>query len=360
MELAILGGPPKASTLSQWKSDIETNSWSWIITDRGKNLVAIWDIIKINHEEGFGEIKNVLKISWEKKTGLKADSNFQAELKPEYVVDQVSQWSLANSLEDSKIQQNLEHLLKIKCSVSNMSGLWTVKYISQGPIQKYLLSIVNLRRKPSNLDQIRSIMCDLVQQKEANELIKQGFLTIKHISEWLYTKKTSESEKIEGEEYNFSKFNSFLIDILEEKKSSHSKTSQETLALMVGEAIQSLQSHYEQSYEDILVSILIQPFQHSYRNVSTMKPLSVSDIENMLESFLQQESLFDEYQSQCYLLLQSKLLILAIDTVKKNRYHEFFGIHKQKNARTSASTRRTVVAMSERILSRFIYTKFED
>ena len=45
-EVAILGGPPKASTLSQWKSDIETNSRSWIITDRGKNLVAIWDVIK--------------------------------------------------------------------------------------------------------------------------------------------------------------------------------------------------------------------------------------------------------------------------------------------------------------------------
>ena len=246
------------------------------------------------------------------------------------MVDQVSQWSLANSLEDSKIQQNLEHLLKIKCAVSNMPGLWTMKYISQGPIQNFLLSIVNLRRKTTNLDQIRSIMCDLVQQKEANELIKQGVLTIKQISEWLYTKKTSESEKIEGEEYNFSKFNSFLIDILEEKKTSHSKTSQETLALMVGEAIQSLRSHHEQSYEDILVSILIQPFQHSYRNVSTMKPLSVSDIENMLESFLQQESLFDEYQSQCYLLLQSKLLILAIDTVKKTDIMSFLEFVSKK------------------------------
>ena len=325
LEVAILGGPPKASTLSQWKSDIETNSRSWIVTDRGKNLVAIWDIIKINHEEEFGEIKNVLKISWEKKTGLKGDSNFQAELMPSFesVVDQVSQWSLANSLEDSKIQQNLEHLLKIKCAVSKMPGLWTMKYISQGPIQNFLLSIVNLKRKPSNLDHIRSIMCDLVQQKEANELIKQGFLTIKHISEWLYTKRTSESEKIEEEEYNFSKFNSFLINILGEKKTSHSKTSQETLALIVGEAIQSLQSHYEQSYEDILISILVQPFQDTCRNVSTMKPLSVSDIENMLQSFLQQESLFGEYQSQCSLLIQSKLLILAIDTVKKTDITSF-------------------------------------
>ena len=332
LEVAILGGPPKASTLSQWKSDIETNSRSWIITDRGKNLVAIWDIIKINHEEEFGEIKNVLKISWEKKTGLKADSNFQAELMPSsvYVIDQVSQWSLANSLEDSKIQQNLEHLLKIKRAVSNMPGLWTMKYISQRPIQNFLFSIMNLRRKPSNLDQIRSIMCDLVQQKEANEMIKQGFLTIKHISEWLYTKQTSESEKIEEEEYNFSKFNSFLIDILEEKKTSHSKTSQETLALMVGEAIQSLRSHYEQSYEDILISILIQPFQHSYRKVSTMKPLSVSDIEKMLESFLQQESLFDEYQNQYSLLLQSKLLILAIDTVKKTDITSFLEFISKK------------------------------
>ena len=197
LEVAILGGPPKASTLSQWKNCIETNSRSWIITDRGKNLVAIWDIIKINHEEEFGEIQNVLKISWGKKTGLKGDSNFQAELMPssEYVIDQVSQWSIVNSLEDSKIQQNLEHLLKIKCAVSKMPGLWTMKYISQGPIQNSLLSIVNLKRKPSNLDQIRSIMRDLVQQKEANELIKQGFPTIEHISEWLYTKRTSESEK---------------------------------------------------------------------------------------------------------------------------------------------------------------------
>ena len=332
LEVAILGGPSKASTLSQWKSDIETNSRSWIVTDRGKNLVAIWDIIKINHEEEFGEIKNVLKISWEKRTGLKGDSNFQAELMPssEYVVDQVSQWSLANSLEDSIIQQNLEHLLKIKCAVSNISGLWTMKYISQGPIQIFLLSIVNLRRKPPNLDRIRSIMCDLVQQKEANELIKQGFLTIEHISEWLYTKKTSESEKIEEEEYNFSKFNRFLIDILEEKNTSHSKTSQETLALMVGEAIQSLRFHYGQSYEDILISILVQPFRHTYRNVSTMKPLLVSDIENMLESFLQQESLFDEYQSQCYLLLQSKLLILAIDTVKKTDITSFLEFISKK------------------------------
>ena len=61
----------------QWKSWLEANSNSWIITDRGNELVAVWDIIKINHDIEFGEISEVLKMSWEKMTDLKASDDLQ-------------------------------------------------------------------------------------------------------------------------------------------------------------------------------------------------------------------------------------------------------------------------------------------
>ena len=65
--VTINGGSLKAKGL---EGDRDT----WIVTDRGEKLEAVWDIIKRNHRE-FGDIIDVLKTTWESVTGLEAAPN---------------------------------------------------------------------------------------------------------------------------------------------------------------------------------------------------------------------------------------------------------------------------------------------
>ena len=68
------GGPLEAANFSKWNEDLVTDNDTWIVTDRGEKLEAVWDIIKRNHR-GLGDVIDVLKTTWESVTGLEASSD---------------------------------------------------------------------------------------------------------------------------------------------------------------------------------------------------------------------------------------------------------------------------------------------
>ena len=72
----ILLGHKTATSLEQFENKCITETDCWNLTDRGKQLVAIWELLALDHHyEKFGSIIDVLKESWEKMTGLEATTD---------------------------------------------------------------------------------------------------------------------------------------------------------------------------------------------------------------------------------------------------------------------------------------------
>ena len=72
----ILLGLKTAASWEQWGKECITETNSWNLTDRGKQLVAIWELLALDHHyEKFGGVIDVLKESWEKITGLEATTD---------------------------------------------------------------------------------------------------------------------------------------------------------------------------------------------------------------------------------------------------------------------------------------------
>ena len=69
----IVLGHKTVTSLEQWENKCITEPDCWNLTDRGKQLVAIWELLALDHRyEKFGRVIDVLKESWEKMTGLEA------------------------------------------------------------------------------------------------------------------------------------------------------------------------------------------------------------------------------------------------------------------------------------------------
>ena len=72
----ILLGLKTAASMEQWGKECIAETDCWNLTDRGKQLVAIWELLALDHHyEEFGRVINVLKESWEKMTGLEATND---------------------------------------------------------------------------------------------------------------------------------------------------------------------------------------------------------------------------------------------------------------------------------------------
>ena len=72
----ILLGIKTAASMEQRGKECIAETDSWNLTDRGKQLVAIWEILALDHHcEKFGSVIEVLKESWEKLTGLEANND---------------------------------------------------------------------------------------------------------------------------------------------------------------------------------------------------------------------------------------------------------------------------------------------
>ena len=69
-----LSGPSKATSLVQWKAECNSKYNDWLLLDRGRKLVAVWELFKLSQHEEFVATVDILMQSWEKISGLKASN----------------------------------------------------------------------------------------------------------------------------------------------------------------------------------------------------------------------------------------------------------------------------------------------
>ncbi len=52
--------------ISSWKRGLKVKNNTWVLIDRGTNVIAVWDIINTNHRRELGDVVEVLKATWGK------------------------------------------------------------------------------------------------------------------------------------------------------------------------------------------------------------------------------------------------------------------------------------------------------
>lgn len=336
LRLEINGGPAEVSDLSVWKAGLVANKSTWVLTDRGSELVAVWDVIGRNHGKEFGELKDVLRKAWETKTGLQSVPDFLPTLKynPEDVMNEVITW-MEEELSLSEIEDNLAFLYEIKEDILTKvlnPQYWIDKYLSQSNLQEFLLMIVD-SEECSSSSSIKFLMKQIISERDIKNLSRRIFPDIEDISTWLYGFDEQPSSTIICE--NFEKLLGYLKKSLDEAKLAQLESdgpllgsarschfSSIPMATNVSLAVHSLRTHCQGTYDEILVMILSFPFQNSNTgDTITLNPLSISDLQLFHEKFTEGKEKYDTAVAAGLgsLRLQSFLLFLAVSNYKKRK-----------------------------------------
>ena len=284
LQISISGGPLEATDMSQWKVGLVAKKSTCIITDRGKTFIPVWDIIRMNHEE-LGGICEVLQNIWEKMSGLKQDQ-ILLSCDSEAVLEKVNKWKEKN-LTHKQIECYLAYLSEVKKEIldsAGNSGVWIREYLSDPILQNFLVSVVN--SAPSKSQQIKSKMQALVKSEELKQLDRQTFPAIDLISKSLSYLPMKDS-CLPKDIPDFKDFDVFLKETLEIAKAAQSNYN----FADVTRAILLLRSHYEQTYDAVLITILVYPFQEN----GCCDNLDLKDLKSLRRLFSEHKNDFDQY-----------------------------------------------------------------
>lgn len=307
MQLDKTGGPPEASTLPEWKTGLVASNNTWNLIDRGTNFVPVWEIIRMNHSEQFGKVReliDVLKKTWEKMTNENAEPDFET---PSYsrtdVMKEVSTW---NPKEDaSGLKEKLEYLIEVKedlIKVSINPQAWSSLYLSQEPLQHFLKSVVEQQQSAgAEKAHIKLLMTQLVEKADLNRLKLTNF-PCKVLSQWMYGKIAQPQSLLPLECSDFLSFKKYLeaaLEAMNEAKarsmptgfvSSRSAPQDSYISIAtsaVGKAVNSFERNLQecnQRYEHLFLLTMLYPFKYgtSYQPV-ILKQMSASDLQYLTE-----------------------------------------------------------------------------
>ena len=335
LQVKISGGPPEVTDLSLWKSGLVANNSTWIVTDQGKKLIPVWDIIRKNHERELGEIRGVLRSTWEKLSGLKAEQDLSSVLQydPDSVLDEVNEWNENELLKPRQIKDNLEHLSRVKDDIIIKTGnpkVWIAEYLSVSPVQDFLESVADSSESElePHFERIKTLMKKLAPLEELSQLDSRVFPSIEEVSDWLYKpgELISYCNK-QRDIVDFESFDIFLQKILEnastaqlEAKESlmeQSAKSYEVLARDVSNGILFLRSYFPRSYDDIFISIMVYQYQSSrFGDAVTFKPKAITfkSLKSLRQLFSKERKKFDLYfKKQHPIHVQAYLFHLAVE-----------------------------------------------
>ena len=281
--VTIEGGPPEAVDLSIWKNSLAANSSMWILTDRGQKFVAVWDIIKRNHQRDLGDVRDVLRTTWESVTGLTAECDGFINFETESIIEEVSQWN-EEILTPHQIEANLDHLVKVRKDImSKVSDpfYWINEYILNPVIQQFFESIVDAEEEPS--EHVKFLMQCLLVKDELGQ-VSTEHPCIGKLSDWLYKSIKKSIDK----KPTISDLDSF------EEFMKNSKRVSKAITPQIKRAISCLLSFYKGKYESVLIAILISPYQHKARDATVLRSFTLRDLKFLHKSFSEERIKFNQ------------------------------------------------------------------
>ena len=325
--LRMRGGPLEANDPKTWEEGLTKYNSTWDLIERGGEMIAVWDIILRSHKDEFGDIVEDLKNTWEIMTGLKAEEDISINVtNQDRVLKEISEWN-EKDLTVDQMKENLERLLEIKRSILDKQSFdfWIHNYLTSSPIQKFFESVMNECQQCYTTELLlQAPLHNLVKPNELHRLKARDFPNIKPFSEWLF--KSLKISSMQKECTSFEKFVEYMRQTLDDAKmdmlsadepllGNSRATKCQELARNISIAIQKLRSNYERKYDDILISIIVYPFQSgSYDNVLTLKPISMDDLKKLHDHFSDQRKKFVEYSDKkTPQQLQAFLIRAALD-----------------------------------------------
>ena len=301
-------GPPEAAEVIQWKSGLVTNNSTWSLIDRGSKFIAVWDIIRQNHEQELGLVREILKEAWERMTGLIAELDLPKIYDPEEVLHEVSQWDVKN-LSFKQVEDNLRHLLKVKRA---SPYIWTSEYLSKKLLQRLLESTVDTYQESMCSEHIKLLARQLAEKEVLNKFTTRIFPGVDKVAQWLYEpiKHARMLETIVDFE-SFEALQSSIELVLDMQSAKFPEK------VDVSDTICRLRSRYKQTYDDVLITILTHPFKDAVSD-DVFRPVTLSELYSLQQCFQQERVKYNKFcEQQNFLHLQAYLFRLAIDHASK-------------------------------------------
>ncbi len=197
LEVTIHGGPPEAADIPSWNSGLVANNNTWVLIDRGMKVEAVWDIIDRNYRRELGDVAKVLRISWERITGLNAERNVMLVLShyPTDVADNVLRWSErgVSKLTSRQIESILEDLVDVRRDIigdTSNPSVWIDEFLTQPSILELLSAIADL---DTVSEHIHFLVAQLLVKEELkyHDLAIQSIPIVDKITKWLDKARTS-------------------------------------------------------------------------------------------------------------------------------------------------------------------------
>ena len=228
----------------------------------------------------------------------------------EEVLREISQWQVKD-MSRKEIGNKLNYILKKK---NANPGTWITDYLSKPSLQRLLESIVDkyIYQEPSKFERIKILAMQVAEEKELSKFNDRTFPCLDKVTLWLYNKQpVEETEPFQPTIVDFESLNTFLMKTLENfmKLLPDLETANQELARAISNGINSLQSHCQQTYDIVFVTILVHPFKDAINDA-----MSLSELQHLQQCFRQELVKFNDYYAQGnFLHLQVYLFKLAIN-----------------------------------------------
>ena len=336
LEVCINGGPPEVTDLPSWKEGLAANNHTWILTDRGDKLIAVWDVIIWHHKWELGTVADVLRKAWEEMTGLKAEQCLPVILSCDSneILKEITKWN-EEELTSQQIIDNLEFLLTVKKEILAQTSnhtIWIDDYLSQPVMQTFILLVIRAPQESTDLDHVKFLCQQLVERNELEQLSTRSFPNIKQVLKWLYnSSKQPKSSCLLSDCIDFDSFDKYLEKTIHDVEMDELNDDEQLpcgptsrnqhLASNVSAALHNLRSHYQQTYDDILITVLVHRFPIDiHDNVITLKPIALSELTKLRCLFQEHVLKFHEYKhanKESPLHFQAFLFNLALDVCQE-------------------------------------------
>ena len=312
-EMEIIGGPHDVINHLQWERGLLSDFRSCSLIDQGTNLVAVWNIIKHKHHS-IGNLDN-LRLFWNITTIHSSD----------HVISYVNKWLTKEDLTIPEIQEGIKYFVSVKTDIMKVVFElinWTEHYLSQISVLKYFIKCIQHLQSKSSLEiqRIRDLMQFVIDQSDLDQLQKQELQEVNIISDWV--NETSDFFLMADEVVEFSKFNNLLSEVVQladKYISLDMPWSHKEISSIVSRAVNKLLANYRDTYDYMLIIILIHPFRNSFTddNDTTLKPLSLTDLRNIRDAFSNEREVFEE-ESKGIVSIQAFLITLAAKSSVSN------------------------------------------
>ena len=266
-------------------------------------------------------LAKTLNEAWKQMTKCQTEPMYTEKEVVAQLLDTLNAWNKDRDI--SQCKEHLSYLMKVKETVVRTSRnlqFWPNLYLSQLPLQNYLIFIMNTRNHLSEVDSESAIglMKNLVCPSDVRTVT-----SLSEISNWLYHAKMDQAI-VHLEYIDLMSFKTVLQQVKEDMIDARAKSTmyaesaeQQGIRIIatttVAHAINHIRGNLsEAKYEDLFLLTALFPLGYDVNEKIFLHPLSICDLEYLHRELEEQSEEFYQMVHKPLMNLQSYLFHLAV------------------------------------------------